>query len=92
MPTKHPRHAITETPKLKAILDRLRDETGSVRLDWGELVALGAQEKLRRLRQRPSEDGDAILKAMADKIRRGEGGWDVEAADEAKRKGLIERR
>lgn len=89
MPTKHPRHAITETPKLAAILDRLREETGSVRLDWGELVLLGAKEKLRELRE-SREDGDAILKEMADKIRRREDSWDVEAADEAKRKGLIE--
>lgn len=89
MPTKHPRHAITETPKLKKVLDRLREETGSVRLDWGELVALGAKEKLKELRK-SKDDGDAILEAMAEKIRRGEGSWDVEAADEVKRKGLIE--
>ncbi|MCO5314778.1 MAG: hypothetical protein M9938_01220 [Solirubrobacterales bacterium] len=89
MPTKHPRHAITETPKLKEILDQLRDETGSVRLDWGELVILGAREKLRKLRGN-QEDGDRILEEMADRICRGEGSWDVEAADEVKRKGLIE--
>ncbi len=89
MPTKHPRHAITETPRLKEILDRLREETGSVRLDWGELVLLGAREKLNQLRTKRAEN-DRILEEAAEMIRRGEGRGDVAAADEAKRKGLIE--
>lgn len=90
MPTKHPRHAITETPELKVLLDELRDEAGTVRLNWGELVALGAREKLRSLR-REDDESAAIRREMADRIRRGEGSWDIEAADEVKRKGLIER-
>lgn len=90
MPTKHPRHAITETPKLKEILDQLRDETGSVRLDWAELVALGAKEKLRELGKREAAR-DAILREWSEKIRNGEGDGDVAAADEVKRLGLIER-
>lgn len=89
MPTKHPRHAVTETPRLKKVLDRLRDESGSVRLDWGELVLLGAQEKLRRIRS-TQEESDRILEEAAELIRRGGGGGDVEAAAEVKRKGLIE--
>lgn len=90
MPTKHRRHAITETPKLKKVLDQLREETGSVRLDWGELVALGAREKLRELRTR-DEERDEVLSEWAEKIRKGEGDGDVAAADEVKRLGLIER-
>lgn len=89
MPTKHPRHAITETPKLKKILDQLRDETGSVRLDWGELVMLGAKKKLDQLRTKRAEN-DRVLDEAAEMIRRGEGRGDVAAADEVKRKGLIE--
>jgi len=89
MPTKHPRHAITETPKLKAILDQLREETGTVRLDWGELVLLGAKKKLDQLQAKRAET-DRVLEDAAEMIRRGEGRGDVAAADEVKRKGLIE--
>ena len=89
MPTKHPRHAITETPNLKKVLDQLRDETGSVRLDWGELVLLGAKKKLEQLHGERSEK-DRVLEEAAEIIRRGEGRGDVAAADEVKRKGLIE--
>lgn len=89
MPTKHPRHAITETPKLKAILDRLREETGSVRLDWGELVLLGAKRKLDQLQTKRAEN-DQVLEETAEMIRRGGGRGDVAAADDVKRRGLIE--
>lgn len=90
MPTKHPRHAITETPRLKVILDRLRDESGQIRLDWGELVALGAKEKLKRLRQ-GEDDLVALRKEAADQVRTGSGDLDVAAADEVKSSGWISR-
>ncbi len=90
MPTKHPRHAITETPALKAVLDRLRDQSGESRLNWGELVALGAEEKMRRM-QSDRERASAIRKAAADEIRNGTADADVAAADEVKRSGWISR-
>lgn len=49
MPTKRPRHGITETPLVQAALDELRKELRDQRLDLGELVVLGAREKLLRL-------------------------------------------
>ena len=86
MPTKHPRHAITETPVLKAVLDRLRDLSGEARLNWGELVALGAEEKMRRM-QADRERAAAIRKAAAQEIRNGTADADVAAADEVKQSG-----
>ena len=37
MPTKHRRHAITETPPVRAALDELRDELGDGRIEFCEL-------------------------------------------------------
>src|SRR3954462_10366844 len=45
IPTKHPRHAITETPPVRAALDELRGELGAARIEFSELLILGAQEK-----------------------------------------------
>ncbi len=84
MPTKHRRHAITETPPVKEALDDLRAELGNARLQLSELVILGAKEKLDRLR---SEDkGKAELRRrLANRIRNREPLGDPELADEAKR-------
>jgi hypothetical protein len=88
MPTKHPRHAITETPAVKTVLDRLRDETGEVKLDWGELVVLGAEEKMRLIRSE-KEKAASIRRIAAEEIRDGSGSGDVAAADEVKRSGWV---
>jgi len=89
MPTKHRRHAVTETPKVKEALDALRAELGSERIDMGELVVLGAHEKSRRLRGN-SEQAATLRRRLADRIRRREDlGLDVGAADEVKRAGWI---
>jgi hypothetical protein len=45
VPTKRRRHAITETPPVQAALDELRRALGDDRVEMGELVILGAQEK-----------------------------------------------
>lgn len=47
MPTQHKRHSVTETPEVAQALAPLRARAGEVRL--GELVVLGAREKLRQL-------------------------------------------
>lgn len=86
MPTRHRRHAISETPPVKAALDELREELGSDRVEMGELVILGAHEKLVRLR---SERSDAVRLRhhLAERIRRGEIPADRSAADEVRRAG-----
>ncbi len=84
MPTKRRRHAITETPKVQEALDRLRGELGEDRLDLGELVVLGADEKLTRLRSE-GERSRVARAQIADWIRSGELPVDPESADEARR-------
>lgn len=87
MPTKHRRHAITETPRVKEALDALREEMDGDRVDLGELVVLGAREKSRRLRL-DSKQAVSLRHELAEKIRRREDlGVDVEAADEVRRTG-----
>lgn len=88
MPTKHPRHTITETPDVRAALDDLRRETGEVRPALGELVILGAGEKLRRAREERARR-DALLADLADRIRRRESLVELAAADEVRRSGWV---
>ena len=86
IPTKHRRHAVTETPPVRAALDELRQELGDDRLELGELVILGAQEKVARLRA--ERDGTSVRRQrLADRIRRGELPVDRSAADEVRRAG-----
>jgi hypothetical protein len=86
IPTKHPRHAITETPRVRAALDELRDELGDSRIDFSELIVLGAREKLARLSA--EREGVATRRArLADRIRRREVGVDPAAAEEVRRTG-----
>jgi len=84
MPTKHRRHAITETPRVKDALDPLRVQLEGERLDLAELVVLGAEAKLARLRM-AKQDRQAKLRALADKIRSRELDVDPALADVAKR-------
>lgn len=84
MPTKRRRHAITETPPVQEALDRLRGELGAGRLDLGELVVLGADEKLARLRGASVRSRRAGAE-VADWIRGGDVPVDAEAAEAARR-------
>jgi hypothetical protein len=91
VPTTRPRHTITETPPVQEALDELRSKLGEgERIDFGELVALGARVKARRVR---AEDGAALAarKRLADMIRTRSIPIhvDVAAADEVKHLGLI---
>lgn len=86
MPTSRRRHAITETPPVEAALDELRRELGTDRVELGELVVLGAETKLARLRA-AREGDDARLRHLADRIRARDVLVDVEAADEVRAKG-----
>jgi hypothetical protein len=89
MPTKHKRHAITETPRVKQALDPLRTELNGKSPDLGELLVLGAEVKVARLRAK-HDSGARARKQLADKLRRGELHLDPQLADEAKRAWLPE--
>ncbi len=89
MPTARPRHTITETPPVQEALDRLRARAGSEKLDFAELVVLGAEEKRRRLEQ-DDEAARAARERLARYIRQGEHDPElVRLADEVKTLGLI---
>jgi hypothetical protein len=86
MPTRRRRHAITETPPVQAALDELRQALGEDRVEMGELVILGAQEKLARVRA-DRDDAAALRRRLADRIRRREIPADRAGADEVRRAG-----
>ena len=86
VPTRRRRHAITETPPVQAALDELRRALGDDRVEMGELVILGAQEKLARVRAE-QDDTAALRHRLADRIRRRDFPADRAAADEVRRAG-----
>jgi hypothetical protein len=89
MPTTRPRHTITETPPVQEALDRLREQMGSQKVDFAELVVLGAEEKRRRL-QRDDEAVNEAIERLARDILEGEHDpEEVRLADEVKTLGLI---
>jgi hypothetical protein len=91
VPTTRPRHTITETPPVQEALAELRSKLGEgERIDFAELVELGARVKARRMR---SDDATTQVarRRFADMIRTRSSaiGVDVAAADEVKHLGLI---
>ena len=86
MPTRHRRHAITETPPVQAALDELRGELGDAKLELGELVILGAHQKVAQLRAE-REGTAARRQQLADRIRRRDIPADLVAAEEVRRAG-----
>jgi hypothetical protein len=88
MPTTRPRHTITETPPVHEALDDLRSTLGSERIDFGELVILGARAKARELRSEGATAREA-REWLLQEVREGMTPVDIEAADEVKRLGLI---
>jgi hypothetical protein len=86
VPTKHRRHAITETPPVREALDQLRAELDSDRLELGELVILGAREKLAQLRA-AHDLTSARRRALADRVRRRDIPADRAAAGDVRRSG-----
>jgi hypothetical protein len=88
VPTTHPRHTITETPPVREALEELRARLPDGRIDYAELVVLGARMKTRQL----PDDAKAAHEAsqrLAEMVRRRSIPVDVQAADEVKRLGLI---
>jgi len=86
VPTKRPRHAITETPPVQEALDELRRDLGDEPLSMSELVILGAKQKLNGIR---ADRGDiqARRRRLADRIRARDLPVDVDVADEVDRIG-----
>jgi hypothetical protein len=92
VPTTRPRHTITETPSVQAALDKLRARLGEAeRIDFAELVTLGAEAKARRLADK-SEEARRARQEMIGWILNGNGPKvDLDAAAEVKHLGLIAR-
>lgn len=88
MPTKRRRHAVTETPQVERALRALRQETGADRVEMSELVILGAEEKVKRLRVE-REDTKALRRRLAERIRFGHLPVDPDAAAEVRRTGWV---
>jgi hypothetical protein len=89
MPTTRPRHTITETPPVQEALDELRSKLPKgAKIDYSELLRLGAQVKASRL---SAEDAAATAarKRLVEMIRTRSIPVDVDAADEVKRLKLI---
>jgi hypothetical protein len=91
VPTTRPRHTITETPPVQEALDELRARLNGERIDFAELLVLGARAKARRLPEGgDSEQARRARKELADWIRDGNGPMvDIAAAEEVKHLGLI---
>jgi hypothetical protein len=80
---------ITETQPVREALDELRARLDGERIDYAELVILGARAKARHLPDRRREAREA-REQLAEWILGGAGPkLDVAAADEVKRRGLI---
>lgn len=71
---------------MEAALDELREALGDDRVEMGELVILGAREKLARVRAE-QDDTAAMRRRLADRIRRRDVPADRAAADEVRRAG-----
>jgi hypothetical protein len=93
VPTTRPRHTITETQPVQEALDELRARLNGDRIDFAELLILGARAKARRLPEHGDAESDRRARAeLAEWIRNGTGPTvDLAAADEVKRRGLIAR-
>jgi hypothetical protein len=86
MPTKRRRHAITETPRVQAALDELRQEVGEDGIELGELVVLGAGMKLDAIRS--GRDGYlARRRSLAERVRSRAVVADVAAANQVRASG-----
>ncbi|HEX4671862.1 MAG TPA: hypothetical protein VH279_06320 [Solirubrobacteraceae bacterium] len=86
MPTNRRRHAVTETPPVRAALDELRRELGTDRVELGELVVLGAGVKLAELRAAHADTVERRAR-LAERVRVRRVGVEVDAADEVRARG-----
>jgi hypothetical protein len=91
VPTTRPRHTITETPPVQEALDELRARLNGERIDFAELMILGARAKARRLPEGgDTEKARRARRELAEWILKGNGPMvDIAAAEEVKHLGLI---
>lgn len=85
MPTKRPRHTVTETDALADVLEQLRRHSRSNRLDLAELLRLGGEVKLREFQE--EERAAAARTAARERFlerSRSAHGIDVDALAEAR--------
>lgn len=89
MPTKHRRHAVTETGPVAEALERLRAAVGPDGFTISELVVLGA-ERMRLDHEVNGARRERALRELAEEIRNAAlPPMDVEAADEVRRTGWV---
>jgi hypothetical protein len=86
VPTRHPRHSITETPPVREALDALRRRGERVRLD--DLVIRGARERLQEMEVAHDEEtrNAELRRQLVEQLRTGEG-LDADAAYEVRERG-----
>jgi hypothetical protein len=82
---------VTETPPVKEALDALRARLNGERIDYAELMILGARAKARRLPEGgDTEEARRAREELAEWITKGNGPkLDIAAAEEVKHLGLI---
>jgi hypothetical protein len=73
VPTRHPRHSITETPPVREALDSLRRRGERVKLD--DLVIRGARDRLREIEVRRGEEAEKaeLRRQLIEQLRTGDG-------------------
>ncbi len=88
MPTRHRRHSITETPRVREALEPLRRR--GLKVDLGDLLILGAEQRLRQLEAEQAEEERRreLRLQLIERLRTGEG-LDVAAAYEVRETGWI---
>ena len=80
---------ITETARVEVVLDELRRIQGGEKVDVGDLVIRGAEDKIRELRASP-EMARESREEIEEWIRLGNGPKiDLKAAEEVKYLGLV---
>ncbi|MGD0454071.1 MAG: hypothetical protein ABSB69_10780 [Solirubrobacteraceae bacterium] len=86
MPTRLPRHSITETPPVREALDALRRRGERVRLD--DLVIRGARDRLREMELARDDEArnTELRRQLVEQLRTGEG-LDADAAYEVRERG-----
>jgi hypothetical protein len=86
VPTRHPRHSITETPPVHEALSELRRRGERIRL--GDLVIRGARERLRELQAERDDEARKLelRRQLVQQLRTGEG-LDADAAYEVRERG-----
>jgi hypothetical protein len=86
VPTRHPRHSITETPPVREALDALRRNGEHVRFD--DLVIRGARERLREIELAREESArhTELRERLIERLRTAKG-LDVDAAYEVRERG-----